>query len=133
MKRLLRLYVFDTVSLYLASQMAGGLVFEGGITTLLIAGLGLVGSTLVVKPIINVLLLPINLVTFGFFKWASSAIVLYIVTLVVQGFDIVGFSTPAFSSQWIDIPALQLEGILAFVAFSFLIFILTSVMTWLTK
>ena len=133
MKRLLRLYVFDTVSLYLASQMAGGLVFEGGITTLLIAGLGLVGSTLVVKPIINVLLLPINLVTFGFFKWASSAIVLYIVTLVVQGFDIVGFSTPALTSQWIDIPALQLEGILAFVAFSFLIFILTSVMTWLTK
>jgi len=133
MKRLLRLYVFDTVSLYLASQMAGGLVFEGGITTLLIAGLGLVGSTLVVKPIINVLLLPINLVTFGFFKWVSSAIALYIVTLVVPGFRIVSFNTQAFSSQWIELPAVSLDGILAFVAFSFIIFIFTSIMTWLTK
>ena len=133
MKRILRLYVFDTVSLYLASQIAGGLVFDGGLPTLLLAGLGLVGSTLVVKPIINILLLPINLVTFGFFKWASSAIALYIVTLVVPGFKIVEFSIAAMSSRWVDIPAVSLEGIGAFVAFSFLIFILTSSMTWLTK
>jgi len=133
MKRILRLYVFDTVSLYLASQIAGGLVFDGGFPTLLLAGLGLVGSTLVVKPIINILLLPLNLITFGFFKWASSAIALYIVTLLIEGFKIVGFSTSAISNPWIDIPAIGLDGILAFVAFSFLIFILTSTMTWLTK
>src|SRR3972149_4279377 len=130
MKRILRLYVFDTVSLFLASQIASGLVFDGGLPTLLLAGLGLVGSTLVVKPIINILLLPINLVTFGFFKWASSAIALYIVTLIVQGFKIVGFGTHAFLSPWIDIQAVSLDGILAFVAFSFLIFVLTSLMTW---
>jgi putative membrane protein len=133
MKRILRLYVFDTVSLYLASQIARGLVFENGLVTLLLAGLGLVGSTLVVKPIINILLLPINLVTFGFFKWASSAIALYIVTLVIQGFKVTRFESTAISSPWIDIPGVFLEGILAFVAFSFLIFILTSLMTWLTK
>jgi putative membrane protein len=133
MKRILRLYVFDTVSLYLASQIAKGMVFEEGIVTLLMAGVGLVASTLVVKPIINILLLPINLITFGFFKWASSAIALYIVTLVIRGFKIERFATPAYSSPWIDIPNLELQGVLAFVAFSFLIFVLTSIMTWLTK
>ena len=133
MKRILRLYVYDTVSLYLASQIASGLVFDGGLATLLLAGLGLVGATLLVKPIINILLLPINLVTFGFFKWTSSAIALYIVTLIVPGFRIVAFNTQAFTSQWIDIPSVQLEGILAFVAFSFVIFVFTSIMTWLTK
>ena len=133
MKRILRFYVYDTVSLYLASQIASGLVFEGGVTTLLLAGLGLVGATLLVKPIINILLLPINLITFGFFKWVSSAIALYIVTLVVPGFRIVSFNTQAFSSQWIELPAVSLDGILAFVAFSFIIFIFTSIMTWLTK
>ena len=133
MKRILRFYVYDTVSLYLASQIASGLVFEGGVTTLLLAGLGLVGATLLVKPIINILLLPINLIPFGFFKWVSSAIALYIVTLVVPGFRIVSFNTQAFSSQWIELPAVSLDGILAFVAFSFIIFIFTSIMTWLTK
>lgn len=125
--------MFDTVSLYLASQIASGLIFQGGIITLLMAGVGLVGATLLVKPIINILLLPINLVTFGFFKWASSAIALYIVTLVVPGFKIVSFNLEAFSSKWLDIPQVSLNGVLAFVAFSFLIFLLTSVMKWLTK
>jgi len=133
MKRILRLYVFDTVALYVASQIASGLVFESGIMTLLAAGLGLVVSTLVVKPIINILLLPINLITFGLFKWASSAIALYLVTLIVPGFKIIAFNIPALSSRWLDVPAIGLEGILAFVAFSFLVFLLTSVLTWLTK
>lgn len=133
MKRILRHYVIDTVALYLVSRTASGLVFERGAESLLLAGVGLTIVSLLAKPVINILLLPINLVTFGLFRWVSSAILLYLVTLVVPGFKIVGFIFKGISIQGINIPALSLSGLLAIAAFSFLISFLTSFIYWLIK
>lgn len=90
-------------------------------------------SSLVVKPIINLLILPINLLTFGLFKWVSSVVALYVVTLVVPGFRIVGFRFAGYASAWLDIPGLELTGFLGYVGFSFLLSILTSLIYWLLK
>ena len=133
MKFLLRHYAVDTVSLYLASQVASGLIFEGGIKTFLLAGVGLMAATLVVKPLINLLILPLNLITFGLFKWVSSAVALYIVTLVVGGFKIAGFTFAGLSTKWIDIPGFSFSRILSYLAFSFLLSLLTSFIYWLIK
>lgn len=133
MKFLLRHYTVDTVSLYLASQVASGLIFEGGIKTILLAGVGLMAATLVVKPLINLLILPLNLITFGLFKWVSSAVALYLVTLVVPGFKIAGFAFAGLPTKWIDIPGFSFSGILSYVAFSFLLSLLTSFIYWLIK
>ncbi len=133
MKRIIRHYVIDTVSLYLVSRVASGLVFERGAESLLLAGVGLTIVSLLAKPVINILLLPINLVTFGLFRWVSSAILLYLVTLVVPGFKIVGFIFKGISIQGINIPALSLSGLLAIAAFSFLISLITSFIYWLIK
>ncbi len=133
MKRIIRHYVIDTVSLYLVSRVASGLVFERGAESLLLAGVGLTIVSLLAKPVINILLLPINLVTFGLFRWVSSAILLYLVTLVVPGFKIVGFIFKGISIQGVNIPALSLSGLLAIAAFSFLISLITSFIYWLIK
>lgn len=133
MKRIIRHYVIDTVSLYLVSRIASGLVFEKGAESLLLAGVGLMVVSLLAKPVINILLLPINLVTFGLFRWVSSAILLYLVTLVVPGFKIVGFVFNGASFQGIAIPALTFSGIGAIAAFSFLISFFTSIIYWLIK
>lgn len=133
MKTIIRHYVLETVTLYLASQMASGIVFEGGLKTLFLAGVGLTLATLIVRPLINILILPINLITFGLFKWVSSAVALYLVTLVIPGFKIVQFSYAGLSTKWIDIPGFSFEGMLAFVAFSFLISFIASFLHWLIK
>ncbi|MFH1971833.1 MAG: phage holin family protein [Patescibacteria group bacterium] len=133
MKKILKHYVVDTVSLYLISQAVTGIIFENGIESLFLAGLGIALTSFLVKPIINLLLLPINLLTFGFFKWISSAITLYIVTLIVPGFKIYNFVFSGFASPWIDIPSLTLVQPLSFIAFSFLITAVTSIIYWLIK
>lgn len=133
MKRFLRHYVIDTFSLWTVSQIATGIVFEKGFETLFIAGLGFMGASLLAKPVINILLLPLNLVTFGFFRWVSAAIVLYLVTLIVPGFKLLRFHFEGLSSKWLDIPALNFNGILAYVAFAFLISFITSFIFWLVK
>lgn len=90
-------------------------------------------ATTLVKPIINILLLPINLVTFGLFKWVAYAVTLYIVTLVVPGFKLLDFVFKGFNTYWISIPGIALSGVLAFLAFSFVISMVSSVVHWIFK
>lgn len=133
MKTIIRHYIVDTVALYLVSTFVSGIIFENGITTLLIAGLGLTIATMLIKPLINVLLLPINLITFGLFKWISSVIALYLVTMVVAGFKINQFSYNGLTTKWLDIPSFSLEGFMAFIAYSLVISFIASFMYWLLK
>jgi len=130
-KKILRHFIVNTFILYIVSQIASGLYFEKGIETVIIAGAGLTLASLLAKPIINLLLLPINLITFNLFKWVSSAIALYLVTLVVDGFKITGFVFAGLTSQWLDIPSINLGGFLAYVAFSFIFSLFASFIYWL--
>jgi len=132
-KRILRLFIIDTLGLYLVSNAISGITFENGFISLVLAGVGLAISSIIVKPIINILLLPLNLLTFNLFKWASSAIALYIVTLVVPGFLVKGFYFVGYSSKWLDIPSINLQGIIAFISISFLLSLFNSVVHWLIK
>lgn len=113
--------------------MATGMVFEGGLKTFLTASLVLMFVTLLGRPVISILLLPINLVTFGMFKWVSSAIALYLVSLIVPGFYVVGFYYQGFVSKWVDIPSLNLEGWMAYVGFSFLLSLISGLLHWVRK
>lgn len=133
MKRILRHYIIDTASLWATSIIATGMVFQNGFTTLLTAGVGLMIASLFAKPIINMLLLPINLVTFGLFRWVSSAVVLYLVTLLIPAFKIDYFRFDGFTSKWFDLPPLYFEGMIAYIGFAFILSMLTSILYWLHK
>ena len=133
MKRILRHFVIDSVSIFLVSSIASGMMFEKGIETLLLTGLGLTIASLIAKPVINILMLPINLITFGLFRWVAAVAVLYIVTLIVPGFKIIGFSFGGYSNIWFDVPTIAFTGILAFLAFSLLHSLISSFIYWLIK
>lgn len=133
MKRILRHFVIDSVSIFLVSSIAIGMNFQKGIETLLLTGFGLTIASLIAKPIINILMLPINLITFGLFRWVAAVATLYIVSLVVPGFSITGFNFAGYTSVWFDVPSLVLSGTLAFVAFSFLHSLISSFIYWLIK
>ena len=133
MRKIIRHYVLDTFSLFLASQIASGMTFEKGFETLFITGAALTVTTMLAKPIINILLLPINLITFGLFKWVSSAIALYLVTMVVPGFKIIQFLFSGLTTRYFDFPSVSLEGTMAYIAFSFLLSLITSVLFWIFR
>lgn len=133
MRSLLKHFLIDTVSLYLISQSVNGMVFEGGTYTLFLTGFVLMLASLIIAPVINILILPINLITFGLFKWVGFAITLYLVTLVVPGFKLTSFIFSGYSSYWFTIPAISLTGTLAFLAFSFLISFVSSFIYWIFK
>ncbi len=131
MKRILRHYVIDTFVLFSVSRIASGLHFESGIETILLAGAGLTVASLLFKPVINLLLLPINLITFNLFRWVSSAVALFLVTLVVPGFRITSFSFAGLATNWFSLPSIDLRGFLAYVAYSFVFSLISSFIYWL--
>lgn len=133
MRGLIRHFAIDIFSLWLATRIASGIFLERGTYTLLSAGVVLALVSLLARPVINLLLLPINLITFGLFRWVSSAITLYITTLIIPSFKILQFYYPGYDSKWIYIPEINFRGFLAYVAFAFIISTVASFLHWLSK
>ena len=133
MRGILKGFIISTGSLYIVSQAVAGMIFAEGVYTLLLAGFVLMLANLIIKPVLNILLLPLNLITLGLFKWVTYAITFYLVTLVVPGFKITEFIFKAYSSYWFNIPGITLHGVFAFVAFAFLISFVSSILHWIFK
>lgn len=133
MKRIVRHFIIDTFCLYVISNIASGLVFGGGFKTFILAGVAITIVSIIAKPVISLLLLPINLITFGLFRWVASSVVIYLSTLIVPLFKVTGFYFDGFQSLWIDIPKINLHGLGAYIAFSFLLSTMMSFIYWLIK
>lgn len=133
-KRIIRTVIIEGTSLYLASQVASGFLFAKGAQSFIMTVLALAVASFVVKPIITLLILPINLLTFNFFRWASHGITLFLVDFALEEFTISNFSFPGFHSDYIDIPPLVLEqGVAAYLGFSVVISIIATVIYWIME
>ncbi len=133
MRRAIKYFIISSVALYLVSLAVSGLFFENGLKTIVLAGIVLSVTSLIIKPVINILILPFNLITFGFFRWVGYAVALYVVTLIVPGFKIMDLNFVGYNSYWFTIPAFSLHGIIALIVFSFIISIVSSFLDWVLK
>lgn len=133
MRGILKHFIINILVLYLVTQWFSGLTIANGLNGLIVTGIGLTLMTMLARPIINLLFLPLNLITFGLFRWVSSSLTLYLVTLVVPGFKIASFHFAGLSTKWIDLPAVNFSGFMSLIAFSLIISLLSSLIYWLVK
>lgn len=133
MKKYLRLFLINLFSLWLVASSLSGVSFSGGYRTLMTAALVLTLANLLVKPLIKLLLLPVNLLTLGAFRWLTNVLILYLVTLIVPQLEINGFLFPGFSYQGFIMPAIYLSIFWAFVVVSLLISLITTSLLWLVR
>lgn len=133
MKKYLRLLLVNTATLWLAAKIITGISFDSQIKTLFSAALALTIIDLLIKPLIKILLLPINLLTLGAFRWLTNVIALYLTTLIVPEFKINGFFFPGFVYQGFAFPSMNLSTFLTFVLTSFTISLITTLLLWLAK
>lgn len=133
MKNQLRLFLFNLFALWLVTQLIAGVRFSGGWQTLVLASFVLTLANWLIKPLVKLLLLPINLLTLGAFRWLINVVILYLVTLLVPNFKIAAFLFPGFSYQGFVIPSLHLTTFWVFVIVSFAISLVTTFLLWLVK
>lgn len=126
MKYLLRVFLFNSFSLWLVSQLFPALVVVGGWQNLLFAGFILTLLMLLISPILKILLIPVNLLTFGLFSWASNVVVLYLLTLFVPDVTVTVWQFPGVSYSGLVIAPFLISYPLALVLVSFALSFVTN-------
>jgi putative membrane protein len=133
MKAFLRTILFNSFSIFILSQALPGVKVHGGPVTLLFGGLALTLLLVLVKPVLNLLSLPLNIVTLGFFSVFTNIIIFYLLTILVVGISITDFTYPGISYAGFVIPKIYVGTLFAFALASFLQSLAVSFLTWLIK
>lgn len=130
-KRFLRSLAIYTFVIWLIAENLGGISYSDNAAILVAAGISLSLVEAFVKPLLNLLLLPFNLITLGTFRWVVNVFVLYIATLLVKGFSITAFSYPGANLGGFIVPAMDLSLFWAYIVVALAISILSSLLFWL--
>ncbi len=133
MKKILRSLIINAAALALIGQVVSGFKISAGYEGLLLAAAVLAGVNLVIKPLIKLLLLPINLLTLGAFRWLVNVFSLYLVTLLIPYLEITGFNFPGWTYNGFTIPEMYLAKIWVLVIASFFISLFSTFLFWLFK
>lgn len=133
MKSILRSLFVNALVLYLAARIFPGIAYNGQFKTLILAALALTLLNLIIRPVIKLLLLPINLITLNLFGWIVNVIMLFLVTVVVKGYQVVPFHFLGYSNAGFIIPAMDISLLVSYILASIVISALVSLLIWLLK
>jgi len=131
MKGLLRLFAVATLSLYLTSLIFAGISVSGGMGSFLAAGLILTLAYLVLRPILTLVTLPLNIVTFGLFSIVTNMIILYFVDVIFAPLTISSFTVPQFSFLGITVSSFYASTLLSYLLISATIYAIQKAILWL--
>ena len=131
MKGFVRNVLFNAFSIFLLTQIIGGVKVSGGIPTYLFGGIALTILLVVLKPILNILSLPLNIITLGFFSFLTNIIIFYLITVIVPGISIAAFTFHGLSYSGFVIPSFYFNVLFAFLLVAFLQSLIVSFLTWL--
>lgn len=133
MKGFLRNVLFNSFSIFLIAQVVGGVKVTGGLPTYIFGGVALTILLVFIKPILNILSLPLNLITFGLFSFLTNIVIFYLLTVIVPGISIGAFTFPGISYFGFVVPSIYFNVIFAFLLVSFLQSLIVSFLTWIIK
>ncbi len=131
MKAFSRQILINLLAFILIAKITGAVVFGENYVILSWAAFFLSVLNLLVKPILNLLLTPINLLTLGAFRWVVNVLVLFFVTILVSEFRVVGFTFPGYSLAGFVIPQIHLTFFWALILVSFLLELFSAGLNWL--
>jgi putative membrane protein len=100
-----------SLSLWVASYVFSGIHFADT-SSLIISALLLGFANAIVRPLLVILTLPLTLLTLGFFLLVLNALMLLLVSSLVNGFTISGFWTAFFASIFISLLSFVMGGLL---------------------
>jgi putative membrane protein len=79
------------VAVYLTVNLVPGISIEDGWMPLAVVSLVWSVIITVIRPVLNILALPITIITLGLFSFVINAVLFWGMELIVPGFDIAGF------------------------------------------
>lgn len=131
MKTIFRYFLINYIALWVTTETIKGLTYTGGVRTLLIGAIVFAGINFLLVPLLKILLLPLNLLTLGFFAWVTNVIALYALTRFVPEFMLVSYNFPGFVFNGFIFPAVYLTPLWVAIISSLFIGMITHFVHWL--
>ncbi|MBU1200720.1 phage holin family protein [Patescibacteria group bacterium] len=133
MKTILRQIGINYLALYLSFNIYPGFSVKNSFQVILTASILWLLLNKVVKPIIKLLLLPINLITLGLFSWVISVVTLFLLQFLIVGISLQPHYFTGFTYQGFIIPAFHINLLFSYIITSSLINGIHSIISWLFK
>lgn len=105
MRSLLIKIISTMLSFYATASVIAGFKIEATWQSYLLSAIIFLLFNLLVSPLIKLLLLPINLLTLGLFRWLTQVLVIYLFDLLYTGITISSYYFPGFSTGLFALPA----------------------------
>ncbi len=133
MKSLARSTFINALSLFFLTQILSGVKVTGGLPTFIFGGLVLSLMFNFLKPLINIVSLPFNLITMGSFSFLINILIFYLATTLVGNISITEFTYPGSSFAGFVIPKITFNTFFAYGIAAFFQSVFVSFITWLRK
>lgn len=131
MKKLLRVVLVNAFSLYLVSLMFAGLSVKGGAYSFLLGGLFLTVGNSILSPIVGIITLPFNLLSFGLFSFLTTLVSLLVITFFFKNIQVSEFVFNGLTLWGIEIKRTSLSIILSYLVISATIYFISKAIQWL--
>lgn len=130
MKRIIQQVLINSVALYLTSSFLEGLRIKGGLDVILIGGIILTIGFMIVKPVLETVSLPFNIISFGLFSALITVLIMFLVTKLYSPIQVVSFTFPGLSLFGITIKSFAANTILSYIMVSAIIYFTNKILTW---
>ncbi|HOZ80898.1 MAG TPA: phage holin family protein [Candidatus Woesebacteria bacterium] len=133
MKKILKQILIYSYALLLHQEIWLNLTFDHRLQTLLLVAIILTFFDFILKPIIKLLLLPINILTLGTFRLVINTLGFYLATFLLSDFHLQNINRPAFSFLGLAIPQIVLENFFAYLITSLSVNIIVGIYKFILK
>lgn len=133
MKKILKLTLLFTFSLITVNQIWGNLEFTNIPWTIIKTAFILSVFEVLLKPILKIILFPINLLTLGLFRIVIDTLGLYLAAFIFSDFYVKNIHTLQTSFLGLQIPGLNFNNFVAFLVTSLTIGLVLNFFTLIIK
>lgn len=133
MRTILRSIGIFLLALYFIPQIVPGFTIEGGFITILIGAVVLALMFLILKPILNIISFPVNMLTLGLFSIITNALILYLLTILVPNITVQPFSYPKGHFFGFSTPVIYFNTFFAYTYSAFILSCINSTIRWLIQ
>lgn len=133
MKVFLRHILINLLVIYLVDVFYPGFSITHDTKTLLFAAIIWLLLNKIVRPIIKLLLLPINLITLNLFAWVISIITLFLLQIIVGGIQIMPYDFPGFTYEGFAVPPVYINVFISYLITSTALNTLQRGIVWLIR
>jgi len=131
-RNILKVLIINLIGVVFAINVLYGIVtYTGGWKTLILLAFLITISNYVIRPLINLVLLPFHLITLGLFRWLANIIALFLIIKFVPSIQVHSFTSPMIKYPFLIIPQINFSHFGAFLIVTIIFSLILNVIYWL--